>query len=341
MGADVADLGALEAGAREEVGRAGTLHELSQVRARYLGRKGSLSTLLRAIGGLPEAERGRAGQAANAAKQRIEGWVAERRAELAGEARGRSLRDHRLDVSLPGAGTSLGRLHPVTLVMRDLFAFFRARGFAIEDGPEVETEANNFDALNIPADHPARDMQDTFWVEGDFVLRTHTSPVQIRAMSGRRPPFRIIAPGRVYRHDFSPRNSPMFQQVEGFAVGEDVSFASLKEVLYAFARHLFGAATELRFRASYFPFTEPSAELDFRCPFCAGAGCGTCSQTGWIEWGGCGMIHPQVLRNCDIDPERYQGYAFGMGLERAAMLRHQLPHIRLLYEGDLRVLEQL
>jgi phenylalanyl-tRNA synthetase alpha chain len=183
-------------------------------------------------------------------------------------------------------------------------------------------------------------MQDTFFVEGGFVLRTHTSPVQIRAMTGRQPPFRFIAPGIVYRHDSSPRHSPMFQQVEGFAVGEDVSFADLKGILYDFAHFMFRKDTPLRFRSSYFPFTEPSAELDYGCPFCQGDGCATCSRTGWIEWGGCGMIHPQVLANCEIDPERYQGYAFGMGLERAAMNRHDIPQIRHLYDGDLRVLEQ-
>jgi phenylalanyl-tRNA synthetase alpha chain len=183
-------------------------------------------------------------------------------------------------------------------------------------------------------------MQDTFWVEGGTLLRTHTSPVQIRAMTGRTPPFRFIALGRVYRRDMGPRNYPMFQQVEGFAVDEAVSFGELKGTLYGFARHMFGDDAELRFRASYFPFTEPSAEMDFRCPFCRGAGCATCSQRGWIEWGGCGMIHPEVLRHCGVDPERWQGFAFGMGLERAAMDRHGIPVIRHLYDGDVRVLEQ-
>jgi len=337
----VEGLSRLEASARADVEAAAGLQELTEVRARYLGRKGSVSAALRAIGGLPAEERARAGQEANAVRDRIEAAVAARRAELEAGRRDRALREHRIDVTLPGTGPPAGRLHPVTEVMRELEGFFRGRGFSIEEGPEVETEWNNFEALNIPADHPARDMQDTFFVEGGFVLRTHTSPVQIRAMTGRPPPFRLIAPGRVYRHDMSPRHSPMFGQVEGFAVDEDVTFADLKGILYDFAAHLFGAGTELRFRSSYFPFTEPSAELDFRCHACAGAGCATCSQTGWLEWGGCGMIHPRVLANCGIDPERWQGYAFGMGLERAAMLRRGLPQIRLLYDGDVRVLEQL
>jgi phenylalanyl-tRNA synthetase alpha chain len=341
MAAEPPDLAALEARARDEIAAVDSSQDLTEVRARYLGKKGSISGLLRGIGALAPQERSRVGQEANAVKGRIEECVAGRRRQLEGRAREQVLAERALDVSLPGVGRALGHLHPVTQVMRDLERFFSARGFSIEEGPEVETEYNNFEALNIPADHPARDMQDTFWVEGGHVLRTHTSPVQIRAMNGRTPPFRFIAPGRVYRHDMSPRHSPMFHQVEGFAVDEQVSFGDLKGILYDFARHLMGAETPLRFRSSYFPFTEPSAEMDFQCLLCAGEGCATCSQSGWVEWGGCGMIHPQVLRNCQIDPECYQGYAFGMGLERVAMLRHDLPQIRLLYDGDLRVLGQL
>jgi phenylalanyl-tRNA synthetase alpha chain len=341
MGAGDPSLETLVDEAHREVAAAESLQALTAIRARYLGRKGSISGLLRGIGGLSPEERGRAGQAANDAKERIESRVAERRAVLEGRERDRSLAEERLDVTLPGSGGAIGHLHPVVRVAREVERFFSSMGFSLEEGPEVETEWHNFDALNMPADHPARDMQDTFWVEGGHCLRTHTSPVQVRAMSGRTPPFRFIAPGRVYRHDSSPRHWPMFQQVEGFAVDEDVTFADLKGLLYAFARHMFGEATELRFRSSYFPFTEPSAEMDFRCPFCQGSGCATCSQSGWLEWGGCGMIHPQVLRHCGVEPERYQGFAFGMGLERVAMDRHGLPQIRLLYDGDARVLEQL
>jgi len=334
------DLEALERSARAEIEAAASVQSLVEVRAGYLGKKGSVAAVLRGLGAAAPDERARLGARANEAKQRIEEWVAQRRATLEGAAIEAQLAAQRLDVTLPGSRRPLGRLHVVTQVTREVERFFRARGFSIEDGPEVETEFHNFDALNIPPDHPAREMQDTFWVEGGHVLRTHTSPVQIRTMTGRTPPFRFIAPGRVYRHDVSPRHSPMFQQVEGFLVDERASFAQLKGVLYDFARALMGEQVELRFRASYFPFTEPSAEMDFSCLLCNAAGCATCSQTGWIEWGGCGMIHPQVLANCGIDAERFQGFAFGMGLERAAMLRHGIPQIRLLYEGDVRVLEQ-
>lgn len=340
MTANVPNLDALAATAKREIADAASSQDLARVRAAYLGRKGSLSAVLRGIGELSSEDRGRIGSEANRLKTEIEQWVAGRKRALSQAGQQQALAENFLDVSLPGAGRQSGHLHPLTRIQRDVEEFFLTRGYSIEDGPEVETEYNNFEALNMPADHPARDMQDTFWVEGGHVLRTHTSPVQIRAMKERDPPFAIIAPGRVYRHDLSPRHSPMFAQVEGFVVDTDTSFADLKGVLYAFARFMLGESVELRFRSSYFPFTEPSAEMDFGCPLCGGDGCGTCSKTGWIEWGGCGMIHPKVLENCRIDPERYQGFAFGMGLERVAMLRHNLGHIRLLYDGDVRVLEQ-
>jgi phenylalanyl-tRNA synthetase alpha chain len=333
-------LESLEAEAREAVARAASVPALVEVRARFLGRKGSVSALLRGIGALAPAERGPAGARINALRDRIEGLVAERRSALESADRARALAGRRLDVTLPGIRPPRGHLHPVTRIEREVVGFFTSLGFSVEEGPEVETEYHNFEALNIPADHPARDMQATFFVEGGHVLRTHTSPVQIRAMSGREPPFRFIAPGRVYRHDRGVRHFPMFHQVEGFMVDERVSFADLKGVLYAFARFIIEQEVELRFRSSYFPFTEPSAELDYRCLICGGAGCSTCSQSGWIEWGGCGMIHPAVLRNCGIDPERWQGFAFGMGLDRAAMLRWGIPSILPLFEGDVRVLEQ-
>jgi phenylalanyl-tRNA synthetase alpha chain len=337
---ELRSLEVLVAEAQRAVSEAASLPALAEIRARFLGRKGSLSAVLRGIGALPPEERGPAGERANAAKQRIEALVAERRSALERGARARELAERRLDVTLPGRRPPLGHLHPVTQIERDVEEFFHGLGFSVEEGPEVETEYYNFEALNIPADHPARDMQATFFVEGGHVLRTHTSPVQIRAMSGRQPPFRFIVPGRVYRHDHGPRHSPMFHQVEGFMVDERVSFADLKGVLYAFQRHMMGAEVELRFRASYFPFTEPSAELDYRCLICAGAGCATCSQSGWLEAGGCGMIHPVVFENCGIDPERWQGFAFGMTLDRAAMLRFGIPNIHLMFDGDVRVLEQ-
>ena len=274
------NLEALEAKARDEIAAAPSVQQLVEVRASFLGRKGSIAAILRSIGGLDPQERGRAGQAVNTAKERVESWVEERRRELESGAREESLRDHRVDSTLPAARPARGHLHPLTLVEREMFEFFRGLGFSVEEGPEVETDWNNFGALNFPDDHPARDTQDTFFVDGGHVLRTHTSPVQIRAMTGREPPFRFVVPGRVYRNDFDATHYPMFHQIEGFMVGEDVTIADLKGVLHAFARHLFGADTKLRFRAHYFPFTAPSAETDF--------------QWGdrWLEWGGCGMIHP-------------------------------------------------
>ena len=319
----------VEAEAREAIGGVGGVQALTEVRARYLGRKGSVASLLRAIGQLEPARRGPAGQAINASKDRIEEWVRERRAELSSELTSRHLQADRLDATLPAYPPPRGHLHPVTVIEREMVEFFTGLGFSVEIGPEVETEYNCFEALNIPADHPARDLQDTFFVEGGHVLRTHTSPVQIRAMTGRTPPFRFIAPGRVYRNDNDATHSPVFHQIEGFLVDERVTFGDLKGVLSAFARHLMGPDVELRFRAHFFPFTEPSAEMDFSW------------QGGWLEWGGCGMIHPQVLRNCGIDPERYQGFAFGMGIDRTAMQRFDIENIHLLFDGDQRVLEQI
>jgi phenylalanyl-tRNA synthetase alpha chain len=341
LAAEASSLAAIEEEARQAIAAAPSLPALAETRARFLGKKGSVGAVLRGIGALAPDERARVGEAANVARDRIEAFVAARRAALEGAALDHDLAARRLDVSLPGVGVPAGHLHPITQIERDIVAFFTGLGFAVEEGPEVETQWHNFEALNIPPDHPARDMQATFFVEGGHVLRTHTSPVQIRAMTGRKPPFRFIVPGRVYRNDRSPRHSPMFHQVEGFMVDEHVSFADLKGILYAFQRHMMGADVELRFRASYFPFTEPSAELDYRCLLCQGQGCATCSQTGWIEAGGCGMIHPVVLANCGLDPEQVQGFAFGMTLDRAAMLRYGIPNIHLMFDGDLRVLEQI
>ena len=334
------NLEALLADAREAVASAETPQALTVVRARFLGRKGSVSELLRGIGQLSPEERGRVGQAANTAKAQIESWVAERKDALSRSATDRTLIEHQLDVSLPAAKPTQGHLHPITQVVREMVQFFTSLGFSLEEGPEVETDFHNLEALNIPPDHPARDMQDTFYLEDGHVLRTHTSNVQIRAMTGRTPPFRFIAPGRVYRHDLSPRHTPMFNQIEGFLVDDRVNFGDLKGVLLAFGKHLFGPEVDLRFRANHFPFTEPSAELDYSCTLCAGEGCRMCSDSGWVEWGGCGMIHPRVLENCGIDPKRWQGFAFGMGIDRTAARRVGIPHLRLFFEGDVRVLEQ-
>jgi len=341
MPAETESLESLLSRACAEIAAAESVQALALVRARYLGRKGSVAAQLRGLGELPEPERLRQGRLANEAKQGIEQAVAARREALETSERVRALAEHRLDPTLPGATSATGHLHPITRVMRDMVAFFTSLGFAIEEGPEVDTEYNNFEALNIDADHPARDEQDTLYVEGGRLLRTHTSTVQIRAMTGRTPPLRFIAPGRVYRHDLSPRHSPMFHQIEGFLVDERVTFGDLKGVLQAFGRFLMGEGVRLRFRANHFPFTEPSGEMDYSCLLCDGTGCATCSQSGWIEWGGCGMIHPRVLERCGIDPARWQGFAFGMSLDRTAMLRQGLPQMRHLFEGDLRVLEQL
>ena len=335
------DLDALLAEAREALDGATTEQDVTLARSKFLGKKGSVAQLLRSIGELPPEERGKVGQGANKAKQQIEAWADARKAAIAKAATQETLSSYQLDVTLPGSGHAEGHLHPLTHVTRNMVAFFTSLGFSIEEGPEVETEYNNFEALNIPDDHPARDMQDTFYLEGGTLLRTHTSNVQIRAMTGRTPPFRFIAPGRVYRHDLSPRHSPMFHQIEGFMVDDTVNFSNLKGVLLAFGRHLFGPETELRFRANHFPFTEPSAELDYSCPLCGGTGCKMCSDTGWVEWGGCGMIHPRVLERCGIDTERFQGFAFGMGIDRTAIAAYGIPHLRHIFEGDVRVLEQI
>jgi phenylalanyl-tRNA synthetase alpha chain len=340
MASDAENLASLVENARAELAEAGSLQALTEVRARYLGKKGSVAQVLRGLGKADPSERALLGKAANDAKRAIEEFADGHRAVLEGAQRSQALEEMRVDVTLPSAGTAPGRLHPLTLVTRDMVSFFTSMGFSIEEGPEVETEYNNFEALNIPASHPARDEQDTFYLEGEHLLRTHTSNVQIRTMTGRTPPFRFIAPGRVYRHDLSPRHSPMFHQIEGFFVDETVTFADLKGVLLAFGRHLMGDDTRLRFRANHFPFTEPSAEIDFACLLCDMQGCTACSGQGWMEWGGCGMIHPRVLERCGIDSERYQGFAFGMGIDRTAMLRYGVPHLRLLFEGDARFLEQ-
>ncbi|HXZ85405.1 MAG TPA: phenylalanine--tRNA ligase subunit alpha [Myxococcota bacterium] len=328
MGAET-ELAALVAEATAALAAAATLQELREVRARFLGRKGSVSSRLRAIGALPQAERAAAGEALNRAAAAIEAAALEREAALERAGAETALRERALDVTLPGVAPARGALHPVTRVERDMAEFFAGLGFSVEEGPEVETEWHCFDALRIAADHPSRDAHDTFFVSGGHVLRTHTSPVQIRAMTGRTPPFRFIAPGRVFRVDFDATHSPFFHQIEGFMVDDRVTFGDMKGVLYAFARHLMGPDVELRFRAHFFPFTEPSAEFDFSW------------QGGWLEWGGCGMIHPGVLENCGIDATRWQGFAFGMTIDRTAMQRFGIPNIHRMFDGDVRALEPL
>jgi phenylalanyl-tRNA synthetase alpha chain len=316
------------------------LASLDEVRVQWLGKKGELTAALKSLGALPADARRTVGQAINAAKQEVQGALEVRRAELERQQVDRKLAAGRIDVTLPGRGEELGGLHPVTQARLRIEALFARAGFDIAEGPEIEDDFHNFEALNIPPGHPARALHDTFYFADGRLLRTHTSPVQIRAMLARGAPLAVIAPGRVYRCDHDLTHSPMFHQLEGLVVGEDVSFANMKAVLHGFLAAFFERDLAIRLRPSYFPFTEPSAEVDMSCVFCAGAGCRTCKFTGWLEISGCGMVHPNVLRASNVDPERYTGYAFGAGIDRLAMLRFGVNDLRLFFENDLRFLRQ-
>jgi phenylalanyl-tRNA synthetase alpha chain len=326
--------------ARAAIARAATSAELEQLRVRYLGRQGVLTRLLRSLGSLPAAERPVVGAAANALKRDLEAWLALRLDETREAERRQERARQRLDLTLPGRRPPRGTLHPLTQVQDEIVRIFIGLGFSVAEGPEIEDDYHNFEALNIPRDHPARDMQDTFYLSEDTLLRTHTSPVQIRTMQAQRPPVRIICPGRVYRRDADLTHSPMFHQVEGLAVDRDISMGDLKGTLELFAREMFGPRSKIRFRPSFFPFTEPSAEVDVLCFLCGGEGCRVCKQSGWLEILGSGMVHPQVLRNVGYDPEEVTGWAFGMGVERVAMLKYGIDDIRLFFENDLRFLRQ-
>jgi len=319
---------------------AASLEEVEQLRVRYLGRKGQVTELLRGMGSVPPEERPQVGKLVNQLREELETLLAQRKEALEEEALRARLAQETIDVTLPGRGPTLGRRHPLTLVLDDIKRVAIGLGFTVVEGPEVETDYYNFEALNIPPDHPARDLQDTFFITDDILLRTHTSPVQIRTMLAQQPPVRIIALGKVYRlDDANATHSPMFHQVEGLYVDEHVTFADLKGTLTILARELLGERP-VRFRPSYFPFTEPSAEMDIQCIMCHGAGCGVCGNEGWLEILGAGMVHPQVLLNVGYDPERWSGFAFGMGVERIAMLRYGIDDIRLFFENDLRFLRQ-
>jgi phenylalanyl-tRNA synthetase alpha chain len=322
-----------------EVAAARSTSELDQVRVRVLGRSGELTALLRSLGSIPAAERPRVGQEANDAKAQIESRIAERLQALKTRERQEALAAERLDLTLPGRCTPPGAVHPISRVQDEIIEIFEGLGFSVAQGPEIETDYYNFAALNFPDDHPARDMQDTFHISPDTLLRTHTSPVQIRTMKAQAPPVRAIFPGKVYRRDADITHSPMFHQVEGLAVDRHVTMADLKATLELFARQMFGPRSRLRFRPSFFPFTEPSAEADVLCFLCGGAGCRVCGD-GWLEILGSGMVHPNVLRNVGYDPEEVTGWAFGMGIDRVAMLKYGIDDIRLLFENDLRFLEQ-
>jgi phenylalanyl-tRNA synthetase alpha chain len=327
-------------GAREEIERATTRRDLDEVRVKYLGKRGTLTQLLRGLPSLPPAERPIVGKEANAAKAGLESELEARQAVLEDLERRARLAVDRPDLTLPGRRVVPGALHPLTQVHDEIVDVFTGMGFAVADGPEVELDYYNFEALNIPKDHPARDMQDTFYVSGEILLRTQTSPVQIRTMERQKPPVRIICPGRVYRRDADITHSPVFHQVEGLAVDRGISMSDLKGTLALFARELFGPDSRIRFRPSFFPFTEPSAEVDVLCFLCKGGGCRVCKQSGWLEILGSGMVHPRILRAMGYDTEEVTGWAFGMGIERVAMLRYGVDDIRLFYENDLRFLSQ-
>ncbi|HWS61972.1 MAG TPA: phenylalanine--tRNA ligase subunit alpha [Steroidobacteraceae bacterium] len=323
-----------------DVDASANLERLDDVRVRLLGKKGQLTEQLKSLGALPAAERPAAGQRINEAKAAIQAAIESRREALDAEALDAELAKGAIDVTLPGRGQESGSLHPVTRTRLRIERIFMQAGFEIATGPEVEDDFHNFEALNIPKNHPARAMHDTFYFPDGRLLRTHTSPVQIRAMRAMKPPLAVIAPGRVYRNDSDMTHTPMFHQVEGMVVGAAISFANLKAMLHTFVEHFFEQPLGMRLRPSYFPFTEPSAEVDVECVFCHGAGCRVCKHTGWLEILGCGMIHPNVLAASGIDSELWQGYAFGVGIERLAMLRYGVDDLRLFFENDLQFLKQ-
>ncbi len=335
------ELAQIVAEAEEAVAAAGDLQALDQVRVAYLGKKGKLTERMKTLGKLSPEERPKAGQAINAAKQQVQQAIEARKAALEQAALEAKLAAEQVDVTLPGRQIPAGSLHPVTRTLERIKALFARMGFSVAEGPEIEDDFHNFEALNIPASHPARAMHDTFYFPDGTLLRTHTSPVQIRVMQKEKPPLRVIAPGRVYRCDSDLTHTPMFHQVEGFMVDERVTFTDLKAILIDFLHRFFEREDlAVRFRPSYFPFTEPSAEADIQCVMCSGEGCRVCSQTGWLEVLGCGMVHPNVFAHVGIDSEAYTGFAFGMGVERLAMLRYGVDDLRLFFENDLRFLKQ-
>ena len=327
--------------ALEEISSAVDLSSLDEVRVRYMGKKGVLTDQLKQLGQLPPEERREAGQEINKSKQELSGVLDARKSALQEAALNERLAAESVDVTLPGRSSESGSLHPITQTIKRIEAIFAQLGFDVVEGPEIEDDFHNFTALNVPEHHPARAMHDTFYFDDGLLLRTHTSSVQIHTMEDNEPPYRVIAPGRVYRCDSDITHSPMFHQVEGLMVDKDVTFADLKGVLDAFFKAFF-EVDELptRFRASYFPFTEPSAETDIQCVLCAGEGCKVCSHTGWLEVMGCGMVHPEVLKHTGVDPEKYSGFAFGFGVERLAMLRYGIDDLRILFDNDTRFLQQ-
>jgi len=336
----MADTSSLLAEALKAIEASGDEKSLEGLRVHYLGKKGSITLLTRSLGQLPPEERPAAGEGINKAKRQVQAAIEARKQVLAQAGLEAQLTGESVDVTLPGRRQDRGGLHPVTMTIERISTIFETAGYEIAEGPEIEDEYHNFEALNIPGHHPARDMHDTFYISPGTVLRTHTSPVQVHVMENGEPPFRMICPGRVYRCDSDLTHTPMFHQVEGLLIDRDVSFADLKGTVVGFLRAFFEADMEVRFRPSYFPFTEPSAEVDMGCVSCGQQGCRVCGHTGWLEVMGCGMVHPKVLEMSGIDTELYNGFAFGMGVERLAMLRYGVNDLRTFFDNDLRFLSQ-
>jgi phenylalanyl-tRNA synthetase alpha chain len=334
------ELEGLYGNAITELNRAETEETLLSIKTRYLGRKGLLTGLLRNISQVPPEERPLFGKRSNEIKDILAEVIDKALQRLASNKREEALLREKIDVTLPGRAIRMGKLHPIVQVSREICEIFAGLGFSVVEGPEIELDYYNFEALNIPKDHPARDMQDTFYIDENIVLRTHTSPVQVRTMEKQKPPVRILSPGRVYRPDSDVSHTPMFHQIEGLLVDRGITFGDLKGVLTFFVKKIFGEDTAVRFRPSFFPFTEPSAEVDIRCVMCRGAGCRVCGQSGWLEILGSGMVDPEVFKNVGYNPEEISGFAFGLGLERIAMLKYGVSDIRLFFENDWRFLEQ-
>ena len=336
----IQNLESIRASAKQEFLTVQEQDDLERLRIKYLGKKSQVSQLMKLLSGISPEQRPVVGKKINTVKKSLQTFYQAKERQLGEDAKQRKLVEERIDVTLPGRRLPLGKEHPLTQVMQEAQQIFEGLGFSIAEGPEVELDYYNFEALNFPKDHPSRDMQDTFFIDDDVVLRTHTSPVQIRVMEQTSPPVRFICPGKVYRHDADISHSPMFQQIEGVCIDTHITMADLKGVLELFVIQMFGAGTKLRFRPSFFPFTEPSAEVDISCVMCQGKGCRVCGHTGWIEILGSGMIDPNLFKFVNYDPEKYTGYAFGMGVERIAMLKYGIDDIRLFFENDVRFLEQ-
>lgn len=332
---------AIRAAAKAAIEKTASENEIEELRVKYLGKKGELTALLKQMCSLSAEERPAMGQLVNEAKQRLETLIAEKKAEMKQKATEAKLKAETIDITMPANGVKTGGIHPLNHVVNDMIDIFQSMGFDVVDGPEVETDHYNFECLNVPADHPARDMQDTFYLGENLLLRTQTSAAQIRTMETRKPPIRVICPGRVYRADeVDATHSPVFHQLEGLVVDKGITMCDLKGVLEQFAREIYGKDTKVRFRPSFFPFTEPSVEVDVSCSECGGKGCRVCKGAGWIEILGAGMVHPNVLRSCGIDPDIYTGFAFGIGIDRITTTRYKISDIRLLFENDKRFLEQ-